>query len=76
MTSTQICQTITNPKKITTRKHFMAIDLEISEKIAHLMDVYHWSKNEAMEYLLYDEYDPVDWVNSPWEVDECSLPPY
>jgi hypothetical protein len=66
---------ITNPKKITTRKHYMANDLEITEKIDHLVALYYWSRQEAMEYLLYDEYDPVDWIDSPWE-EPCSLPPY
>ena len=64
-----------NPKPITTQSHFMANDLEISEKIDHLVAVYHWSRYEAMEYLLYDDYDPVDWINTQWE-EPCSLPPY
>ena len=53
----------------------MANDLEITEKIDHLVATYYWSRQEAMEYLLYDEYDPVDWIDSPWE-EPCSLPPY
>ena len=53
----------------------MANDLEITEKIDHLVATYHWSRQEAMEYLLYDEYNPVDWLNSQWE-EPCSLPPY
>ena len=53
----------------------MANDLDITEKINHLVATYHWSRQEAMEYLLYDDYDPADWVNSRWE-EPCSLPPY
>jgi len=49
---------------------------DIDGKIAHLMVTYHWSRLEAMEYLYYEPHDPADWFNSPWEVDECSLPPY
>jgi len=67
----------TNPKKITTRKHFMEIDNidDIDGKIEHLMLTYHWKWQEAMEHLYYHEYDPVDWIDSPWE-EPCSLPPY
>ena len=65
----------TNQKKIIILGVCMAIDSEISEKIDHLVAVYHWSRYEAMEYLLYDDYDPVDWINSKWE-EPCSLPPY
>ena len=49
---------------------------DIDDKIAHLMAEYHWSRLEAMEYFYYEPYDPIDWVGSQWEVDECSLPPY
>jgi hypothetical protein len=51
-------------------------DNDVSEKIEHLMAEYHWTRWEAMEYFYYEPYDPIDWVGSPWEVDECSLPPY
>jgi len=48
---------------------------DIDGKIEHLMLTYHWSRQEAMEYLYYEPYDPVDWLNSAWE-EPCSLPPY
>lgn len=41
---------------------------ETNEKIAHLMTLYHWTRQEALEYLHYEEYDPEDWLDSPWEV--------
>lgn len=34
-----------------------------SEKIRHLMQLYHWSWWEALEYYYYETYDPVDWEN-------------
>ena len=48
---------------------------DIDGKIEHLMLTYHWSRQEAMEWLYYEPYDPADWLNSPWE-EPCSLPPY
>jgi hypothetical protein len=48
---------------------------DIDGKIEHLMLTYHWKWQEAMEHLYYNEYDPNDWLNSPWE-EPCSLPPY
>ena len=48
---------------------------DIDGKIEHLMLTYHWSRQEAMEWLYYEPYDPVDWINSQWE-EPCSLPPY
>jgi hypothetical protein len=34
-----------------------------SERIRHLMALYYWSWQEAMEYYYYEPYDPVDWEN-------------
>ena len=48
---------------------------DIDGKIEHLMLTYYWSRQEAMEWLYYEPYDPVDWINSQWE-EPCSLPPY
>jgi len=54
----------------------MANDNDIDGKIHHLMVSYGFKRWEAMEYLYYEPYDPLDWINTQWEVEECSLPPY
>jgi hypothetical protein len=54
----------------------MATNTDIDAKIYHLMDSYGFTRWEAMEYLYYEPYDPLDWINTSWEVEECSLPPY
>ena len=43
------------------------LDNDITEQINHLMHKYAWCKQEAMEYLYYEQYDPVDWVDTKWE---------
>ena len=43
------------------------LDKDITAQIAHLKQLYAWCSQEAMEYLLYDRYDPVDWINTRWE---------
>jgi hypothetical protein len=54
----------------------MANDNDIHGKIYHLMVSYGFKRWEALEYLYYEPYDPLDWINTQWEVEECSLPPY
>jgi hypothetical protein len=48
---------------------------DVDGKIHHLMVSYGFTRWEAMEYLYYEPYDPLDWLNSAWE-EPCSLPPY
>jgi hypothetical protein len=43
------------------------LDNDITEQIAHLKALYCWCSQEAMEYLYYAPYDPIDWVNTKWE---------
>jgi hypothetical protein len=45
-----------------------ALDKE-REQIEHLMRKYHWSRQEALEYLHYSEYDPTDWEDIGSEFD-------
>lgn len=40
------------------------------EKIQHLMTLYGWCTQEAFEYLAYEPYDPIDWVDTQWEKTE------
>jgi hypothetical protein len=43
------------------------LDHDITNQINHLMHKYAWCKQEAMEYLYYFEYDPIDWIDTQWE---------
>ena len=43
------------------------LDHDITDQINHLMHKYAWCKQEAMEYLLYDRYNPIDWIDTRWE---------
>ena len=43
------------------------LDHDITEKIHHLMSLYGWCRQEAMEYLYYEPHDPMDWIDSQWE---------
>lgn len=40
---------------------------DTQEKIRYLMNKYKWCHQEAIEYLFYAPYDPIDWFNSTWE---------
>ena len=44
------------------------------DKIRHLMQKYHWSRQEAMEHLHYNDHDDSDWEGSRFEkTDESAL---
>ena len=43
------------------------LDNDITDKIRHLMSLYGWCRQEAMEYLYYELHDPMDWIDSQWE---------
>jgi hypothetical protein len=47
------------------------LDHDITDKIHHLMHLYAWCHQEAMEYLYYSEYDPADWLGTRWEDEPC-----
>jgi hypothetical protein len=47
------------------------LDHDITDKINHLMHLYAWCRQEAMEYLYYAPYDPVDWLGTRWEGEQC-----
>jgi len=48
------------------------LDHDITDKIHHLMHLYAWCHQEAMEYLYYEPHDPVDWLGTRWEGEPCS----
>ena len=43
------------------------LDHDITNQITHLMHKDAWCKQEAMEYLYYAPYDPIDWIDTQWE---------
>jgi hypothetical protein len=45
------------------------LDHDITAQITHLKQLYAWCSQEDMEYLLYDRYDPIDWIDTRWEYD-------
>ena len=47
------------------------LDHDITDKIHHLMHLYEWCRQEAMEYLYYEPHNPADWLDTRWEGEPC-----